>query len=185
MFKKTNNPTTLPAVQTDRQTLTTRTRIAVLAFFVSHFHFRQGIARTQSPSPRNYALESSTFEMIGEVNPPEVQWTGLAPGVPPNGSGFLPCQVSMLAQRVCISPRQKHFPHLPGVFGLKSKIQYSRFLFSHIQTKHFLRHHVRTDESLFLHAMRYTAGKSTHEPTHTAQPPVGPTWYRVGLGWPV
>ena len=43
----------------------------------------QGIARTQSPSPRNYALESSTFEMIGEVNPPEVQWTGLAPGVPP------------------------------------------------------------------------------------------------------
>ena len=34
--------------------------------------------------------------MIGEVNPPQVQWTGLAPGVPPGWSGFLPCQVSML-----------------------------------------------------------------------------------------
>ena len=44
---------------------------------------KQGLARTQTPSPRNYALESSTFEMIGEVNPPQVQWTGLAPGAPP------------------------------------------------------------------------------------------------------
>ena len=96
VFKKTNNPTTLPAVQTDRQTLTTRTRIAVFAFFVSHFHFRQGIARTQSPSPRNYALESSTFEMIGWVNPSEVQWTGLANEEPPWWSRYLPCQVSML-----------------------------------------------------------------------------------------
>ena len=44
---------------------------------------KQGLARTQTPSPRNYALESSTFEMIGWVNPSEVQWTGLANEEPP------------------------------------------------------------------------------------------------------
>ena len=47
------------------------------------FLIEQGIARTQSPSPINYALESSTFEMIGWVNPSEVQWKGLANGEPP------------------------------------------------------------------------------------------------------
>ena len=31
----------------------------------------QGIARTQSPSPRNYAPESPTFEAIAGVSPPE------------------------------------------------------------------------------------------------------------------
>ena len=36
------------------------------------FHFSlPGIARTQSPSPRNYAPESPTFEAIAGVSPPE------------------------------------------------------------------------------------------------------------------
>ena len=43
------------------------------------FHFIvQGIARTQSPLRKNYALESPTFVVIAEVNLTEVQWKGLA-----------------------------------------------------------------------------------------------------------
>ena len=38
----------------------------------------QGIARTQSPLRKNYALESPAFGVIAEVNPTEVQWKGLA-----------------------------------------------------------------------------------------------------------
>ena len=45
--------------------------------------FVQGIARTQSPTNINYAPESPTFGVIAEVNPPGVQWTGLALGEPP------------------------------------------------------------------------------------------------------
>ena len=42
------------------------------------FHFIvQGIARTQSPLRKNYALESPTFVVIAEVNLTEVQWKGL------------------------------------------------------------------------------------------------------------
>ena len=43
----------------------------------------QGRARTQSPTNINYASESPTFGVIAEVNPPGVQWTGLALGEPP------------------------------------------------------------------------------------------------------
>ena len=39
--------------------------------------FFQGIARTQSPLRKNYALESPTFVVIAEVNLTEVQWKGL------------------------------------------------------------------------------------------------------------
>ena len=60
------------------------------------FHFIQGIARTQSPTNINYAPESPTFGVIAEVNPPGVQWTGLALGEPPLGSRCPLCQVSML-----------------------------------------------------------------------------------------
>ena len=67
-----------------------------ISYLIFGFDYKQGIARTQSPSPRNYALESSTFEMIGWVNPSEVQWTGLANEEPPWWSRYLPCQVSML-----------------------------------------------------------------------------------------
>ena len=38
----------------------------------------QGIARTQSPTNKNYALELPTFGVIVGVSPTEVQWKGLA-----------------------------------------------------------------------------------------------------------
>ena len=47
---------------------------SVLFFFFSNSStelIMQGIARTQSPSPRNYAPESPTFEAIAGVSPPE------------------------------------------------------------------------------------------------------------------
>ena len=65
------------------------------------FCLYQGIARTQSPTNINYAPESSTFGKIAEVNPPGVQWTGLALGEPPSGSGYPLRQVSMLTQGLC------------------------------------------------------------------------------------
>ena len=38
----------------------------------------KGIAQTQSPIRKNYALESPTFVVIAQVNLTEVQWKGLA-----------------------------------------------------------------------------------------------------------
>ena len=46
----------------------------------------QGIARTQSPTNKNYALELPTFGVIVEVSPTEVQWKGLALEEPPSWS---------------------------------------------------------------------------------------------------
>ena len=43
----------------------------------------QGIARTQTPTNKNYALELFTFETIVGVNLSVVQWTGLTQGEPP------------------------------------------------------------------------------------------------------
>ena len=62
----------------------------------SVFRLVQGIARTQSPLRKNYALESSAFGMIAKVNLTEVQWKGLTLDRLPSGSKFSPCQVSML-----------------------------------------------------------------------------------------
>ena len=45
--------------------------------------FNQGIARTQSPTIKNYAPESPTFGAIARVNLTEVQWKGLALEEPP------------------------------------------------------------------------------------------------------
>ena len=45
--------------------------------------FNQGIARTQSPTNKNYAFELPTFGVIAGVNPTEVQWKGLALEEPP------------------------------------------------------------------------------------------------------
>ena len=56
----------------------------------------QGIARTQSPSNKNCAPESSTFGMIARVNLSVVQCRGLALGEPPCRSRSPLCQVSML-----------------------------------------------------------------------------------------
>ncbi len=59
----------------------------------------QGIARTQSPTNKNYAPELPTFGAIDGVSPTEVQWKGLVHGEPPYGSRYPLCQVSMLWQR--------------------------------------------------------------------------------------
>ena len=51
---------------------------------------KQGKARTQSPTKRNYASEFPTFGEIAEVNPTWVQWKGLALGEPPSWSWLTP-----------------------------------------------------------------------------------------------
>ena len=43
----------------------------------------QGLARTQSPTTKNYAPELPTFGVIARVSPTEVQWKGLALRGPP------------------------------------------------------------------------------------------------------
>ena len=45
--------------------------------------FLQGLARTQIPTNKNYALEFPTFEEIAGVNQTVVQWRGLALEEPP------------------------------------------------------------------------------------------------------
>jgi len=48
------------------------------------FHIKQGIARTQSPTNKNYAAKFPTFGEIVGVNRPEVQWNSLVLGeLPP------------------------------------------------------------------------------------------------------
>ena len=59
----------------------------------------QGLARTQSPTTKNYAPELPTFGVIARVSPTEVQWKGLAPG-----------QVSMLDNSV-LSAQIRHCYH--------------------------------------------------------------------------
>ena len=44
----------------------------------------KGLARTQIPTNRNYAIEFPTFGEIAGVNPTEVQWKGLALEEPPS-----------------------------------------------------------------------------------------------------
>ena len=44
----------------------------------------EGIARTQSPTNKNDAVELSTFGIITGVNLTEVQWKGLTLGEPPS-----------------------------------------------------------------------------------------------------
>ena len=44
----------------------------------------KGIARTQSPTNKNYALELPTFGVIVGVSPAVVQWKGLTLEEPPS-----------------------------------------------------------------------------------------------------
>ena len=50
------------------------------------YFFYQGIARTQSPTNKNYAFELPTFGVIVGVSQAEVQWKGLALEEPPSWS---------------------------------------------------------------------------------------------------
>ena len=52
----------------------------LLGCFLDH----QGIARTQSPTNKNYALELPTFGAIVGVSQTEVQWNGLTLEEPPS-----------------------------------------------------------------------------------------------------
>ena len=56
----------------------------------------QGIARTQSPTTKNYVLELPTFGVIAKVSQTEVQWKGLTLEEPPTWSRCPLYQVSML-----------------------------------------------------------------------------------------
>jgi hypothetical protein len=51
---------------------------------MSNLLFIKGIARTQSPTNKNYALELPTFGVIVGVSPTGVQWRGLALEEPPS-----------------------------------------------------------------------------------------------------
>ena len=51
---------------------------------VKYYSNDKGIARTQSPTNKNYALELPTFEVIVGVSPTEVQWKGLTLEEPPS-----------------------------------------------------------------------------------------------------
>ena len=73
----------------------------LLKFSMIGYYFTlicQGIARTQSPTNKNYAPELPTFGAIAKVSPTGVQWKGLALGEPPCRSRYPLCQVSMLFQ---------------------------------------------------------------------------------------
>ena len=65
-------------------------------FMICNMIFNQGIARTQSPTNKNYAPESRTFGVIANVSQAEVQWKGLGLGGQPCWSLCPLCQVSML-----------------------------------------------------------------------------------------
>ena len=54
----------------------------VYSYYIYFFH--QGIARTQSPTNKNYALELNTFGPIVRVSSPEVQWESLTLEEPPS-----------------------------------------------------------------------------------------------------
>ena len=55
-------------------------RWALAQILVFDLNFK-GIARTQTPTTKNYALELPAFEVIAGVNLTEVQWKGLALGI--------------------------------------------------------------------------------------------------------
>ena len=58
--------------------------IAIIVGQCVNLNVYQGIARTQSPTNKNDALELPTFGVIVGVSPTEVQWRGLALEEPPS-----------------------------------------------------------------------------------------------------
>ena len=68
------------------QRLTTRSPLISSLKYVTFLglFFYQGIARTQSPTNKNYALELNTFGPIVRVSSPEVQWESLTLEEPPS-----------------------------------------------------------------------------------------------------
>ena len=58
--------------------------ILVESHTFSDLTYEQGIARTQSPTNKNYALELPTFGVIVGVSLTGVQWKGLTLEEPPS-----------------------------------------------------------------------------------------------------
>ena len=56
------------------------------------FNNFSGNARTQSPTNKNYALDSPPFGVIAGFTPTEVQWKGLDLEIRPSGSPNSPCE---------------------------------------------------------------------------------------------
>ena len=96
---------THPGTNTARRCLTSAS-LGFQSFLIYHYYFmlvvwmaeggqarvkiidNQGIARTQSPTNKNYALELPTFGAIVGVSQTEVQWNGLILEEPPSWSRF-------------------------------------------------------------------------------------------------
>ena len=94
------------------------------SFSLARLH---GIARTQTPTNKNYALELLTFGTIAGVSPTVVQWTSLTLGEPPSWSWLTPVPgkyAQPTAQPVHNSPARRRF------FG--SKERHSRQPAEHI-----------------------------------------------------
>ena len=76
-----------------------RTRISCVSCIgrqILFFFFKQGKARTQSPTTTNYAVEFPTFGEITGVSASGVQWISLALGERPSWSWYLPWQADSL-----------------------------------------------------------------------------------------
>ena len=80
--------TILKQVKRCLETLSLLFDIYLRLFFGFFFYCGQGIARTQSPLRKNYALESPAFGVIADVSPSEVQWKSL-------NLGGLPCLITV------------------------------------------------------------------------------------------
>ena len=80
------------------------------------FHIKQGIARTQSPTNKNYAAKFPTFGEIVGVNRPAVQWNSLVLGELPPWSQLAP-QPGKYALPWNAPQSISLFPICPALFG--------------------------------------------------------------------
>ena len=80
------------------------------------YTFQQGIARTQTPTNKNYALELFTFETIVGVSLSVVQWTGLTLGEPPSWSWLTPAPGKY-------APHMKKSDYICAIKALNLKVQ--------------------------------------------------------------
>ena len=93
------------------------------------FHIKQGIARTQSPTNKNYAAKFPTFGEIVGVNRPAVQWNSLVLGELPPWSQLAP-QPGKYALPRSAPQSITLFPICPAQFCPLWTICYLPFCFS-------------------------------------------------------
>ena len=107
------------------------------------FHIKQGIARTQSPTNKNYAAKFPTFGEIVGVNRPAVQWNSLVLGELPPWSQLAP-QPGKYACTENAPQRTSRFPmcqspSLPSLLILLC----SSFLFTNLSCCHWVLYNQR------------------------------------------